>query len=165
MKLENLNCYSTNVNIDDYLKLYKYVRDNMIHPEWLGTFTKNEIEDILENGGKIWLYYKDNEPVCSMFYMPSNNKSLRKHNIEYDEGLTGALGPIMVSPKYIGNGLQNQMMTIFDEYCKSINKKYIFTKVCSDNVFSINNIIKQGYILRDKYITERGENSAFVKII
>ena len=41
--LENLNCVSKNVNLDDYLYLYKYVRDNMENPEWLGTFTKEEI--------------------------------------------------------------------------------------------------------------------------
>lgn len=53
MKLEDLKCISDNVNIDDYLKLYKYVRDNMEHPEWLGTFTKEEVVDILGIGGKI----------------------------------------------------------------------------------------------------------------
>ena len=48
--LENLNCVSKNVNLDDYLYLYKYVRDNMENPEWLGTFTKEEIiESLKEN--------------------------------------------------------------------------------------------------------------------
>ena len=51
--LENLNCVSKNVNLDDYLYLYKYVRDNMENPEWLGTFTKEEIIEILNNKGKI----------------------------------------------------------------------------------------------------------------
>ena len=50
--LENLNCVSKNVNLDDYLYLYKYVRDNMENPEWLGTFTKEEIIEILNNKGK-----------------------------------------------------------------------------------------------------------------
>lgn len=51
--LKNYKCVSGNVNLNDYLKLYKYVRDNMEHPEWLGTFTKEEIEEILHAGGKI----------------------------------------------------------------------------------------------------------------
>lgn len=53
MNLNELKCVSDNVNLDDYLKLYKYVRDNMEHPEWLGTFTRDEIVDILSNDGKI----------------------------------------------------------------------------------------------------------------
>ena len=40
MSFNELKCVSDNVNLDDYLKLYKYVRDNMEHPEWLGTFEK-----------------------------------------------------------------------------------------------------------------------------
>lgn len=163
MKLEDLTCISENVNLEDYLSLYKYVRDNMEHPEWLGTFTKEEIVELLKEKGKIWLFYCGKDKVCSMFYLPSNNKSLKKHNIDYDEKETGSLGPIMVSPDYIGNGLQKQMMDMFDKYCKSIGNKYIFTKVCSDNIYSVNNIIKCGYVLTNKYINERGENSTFIK--
>ena len=40
MKLSNLREVSTNVDLDEYLKLYNYVRENMDHKEWLGTFTK-----------------------------------------------------------------------------------------------------------------------------
>lgn len=31
--LKKLKCVSENVNLDDYLFLYKYVRDNMEHKE------------------------------------------------------------------------------------------------------------------------------------
>lgn len=95
MKLTDLKEVSNNINIDEYLYLYKYVRDNMEHPEWLGTFTYNEIEKILNIGGKIWMYYDKDIPICSVFYIPVSNKSLRKHNINYDEKVTGSLGPIM----------------------------------------------------------------------
>ena len=81
MNFNDLKCVSENVNLDDYLKLYKYVRDNMEHPEWLGTFTMDEIKDILSYGGKIWLYYDKDNLVCSMFYIPSNQKSLDKRNL------------------------------------------------------------------------------------
>ena len=161
--LENLNCVSKNVNLDDYLYLYKYVRDNMENPEWLGTFTKEEIIEILNNKGKIWLYYDNKNLVCSMMYIPSNNKSLKKHNISYDEKLVGSLSPIMVNPNYVGNGYQRQMMKILDEYCKSINKKYIFTKVCSDNVYSLNNMLKDNYVVTDEYENERGKNTTLLK--
>jgi len=46
MRFEDLKCISNNVNLRDYLKLYTYVRQNMKHPEWLGTFSLNEIKKI-----------------------------------------------------------------------------------------------------------------------
>lgn len=58
---EDLKCISNNVNLDDYYELYNNVRKNMEHPEWLGVIPIDETKRILLNGGKIWLYYKDNE--------------------------------------------------------------------------------------------------------
>lgn len=163
MKFEDLKCVEDNVNLDDYLTLYKYVRDNMEHPEWLGIFTLEEIKEILSIGGKIWMYYDKNIPVCSVFYIPTSNKSLRKHNIEYDESVTGSLGPIMVRKEYVGNGLQTSMLEVLNNYVKSIGKAHMFTKAHSDNIYSIRNILKDGYNIIDEYKNERGPMTAFVK--
>jgi GNAT superfamily N-acetyltransferase len=165
MNFEELNCVSENVNLDDYLYLYKYVRDNMEHPEWLGTFEYDEIVDILANGGKIWLYYDNDNLVCSVFYIPPTNKALNKHNVNYDASITGSLGPIMVSPDYVGHGYQMKMMKIFNDYVKSLGKKYIFTKVHSDNIYSMRNILKDGYIKVDEYVNERGPMTALLKTL
>lgn len=163
MKLNEFKEVSDNVNLDDYLYLYNYVRDNMEYPEWLGTFTLDEINEILNIGGKIWMYYDKKTPVCSIFYIPSSNKSLRKHNIEYDESVTGSLGPIMVRKEYVGNGLQTAMMDVMNNYVKSIGKTHMFTKAHSDNIYSIRNILKDGYKIIDEYENERGQMIAFVK--
>ncbi len=163
MKLKDLKEITNEVNLDEYLWLYNYVRDNMEHPEWLGTFTKNEIKDILNIGGKIWMYYDKDTPVCSVLYIPASNKSLRKHNIEYDEKVTGSLGPIMVRKEYVGNGLQTEMLKVLNNYVKSIGKEHMFTKAHSDNIYSIRNILKDGYKVIDKYENERGPMTAFVK--
>ena len=163
MKLTDIKEVSSNVNLDEYLYLYKYVRDNMEHPEWLGTFTLDEIKEILNIGGKIWMYYDKDIPVCSVFYIPASNKSLRKHNIEYDETVTGSLGPIMVRKEYVGNGLQTAMLEVLNNYIKSIGKTHMFTKAHSDNIYSIRNILKDGYKVIDKYENERGPMTAFIK--
>ena len=163
MKLNDLTEISENVNLDQYLYLYKYVRDNMEHPEWLGTFTKEEIEDILNNDGKIWMYYDKDIPVCSVFYIPTTNKSLKKHNVEYDESITGSLGPIMVRKEYVGNGLQSQMQEVINEYAKRIGKKHMFTKAHADNIYSIRNILNDGYKVIDEYESDRGKIKAFIK--
>ena len=163
MKLADFKEISDNVNLDDYLNLYNYVRNNMEHPEWLGTFTKKEIKELLKIGGKIWLYYDNNIPICSTFYIPSSNKALKKHNIKYDESITGSLGPVMVRKEYIGNGLQKEMLKVINNYTQSIGKKHIFTKAHADNIYSIRNITDDGYKITDKYKNKRGNMIAFVK--
>lgn len=163
MKLEDLIEISENVNLDEYLFLYNYVRDNMEHQEWLGTFSLDEIKEILNIGGKIWMYYDKNIPVCSVFYIPVSNKTLKKHNVDYDEAVTGSLGPIMVRKEYVGNGLQTAMLQVLNDYVKSIGKIHMFTKAHSDNIYSIRNILKDGYKVIDKYENERGPMTAFIK--
>ena len=165
MSFNKLKCVDKNVDLNDYLKLYTYVRENMKYPEWLGTFSISEIKDILSRGGKIWLYYDNECLVCSMFYIPSNQKSLNKRHINTLESETGSLGPIMVSPDYVGNGYMLKMLAEFNEYCISMGLKYIFTKAHSENLYSINNMYKDGYILVDEYENKRGKMSAFLKTL
>lgn len=93
-----------------------------------------------------------------MLYIPSNNKTLEKHNLKYDKKLVGSCGPIMVNPKYVGNKFQKQMLELLDKYCKSIGKRYIFTKVHPDNIYSINNFISDGYKFVETYKTSSGES-------
>ena len=157
MKINEFNCISEHNNIDEYLEFYKYVKSNMKEPSWLGEFSLNELKNILNNEGKLFNFYDNNIIVCSMLYIPSNNKTLEKHNLKYDEKLVGSCGPIMVNSKYVGNKFQKQMLELLDKYCKSIGKRYIFTKVHPDNIYSINNFISDGYKFVETYKTSSGE--------
>ena len=131
MKINEFNCISEHNNIDEYLEFYKYVKSNMKEPSWLGEFSLNELKNILNNEGKLFNFY--------------------------DEKLVGSCGPIMVNPKYVGNKFQKQMLELLDKYCKSIGKRYIFTKVHPDNIYSINNFVSDGYKFVETYKTISGE--------
>ena len=157
MKINEFNCISEHNNIDEYLEFYKYVKSNMKEPSWLGEFSLNELKNILNNEGKLFNFYDNNIIVCSLLYIPSNNKTLEKHNLKYDEDLVGSCGPIMVNPEYVGNKFQKQMLELLDKYCKNIGKIYIFTKVHPDNIYSINNFISDGYKFVETYKTSSGE--------
>ena len=158
MKINEFNCISEHNNIDEYLEFYKYVKSNMKEPSWLGEFSLNELKNILNNEGKLFNFYDNNIIVCSMLYIPSNNKTLEKHNLKYDEDLVGSCDPIMVNPEYVGNKFQKQMLELLDKYCKNIGKIYIFTKVHPDNIYSINNFISDGYKFVETYKTSSGES-------
>lgn len=82
------------------------------------------------------------------------------------ENIFGLGKPNIDYAKYfIGNGLQNQMLKVFDEHCLSINKKYLFTKVHKDNIYSIKNLEKNNYFITHEYENERGMNLALLKEI
>ncbi len=155
MELKNFVCQNENNNLDKYLEFYQRVRDNMEHPEWLGTFTKDELKMLLEHGAKLFNYYNNDLIVCSFLYLPCTNKSLQKHNINYDESIVGSCGPIMVNPDYIGNGLQKQMIEEFDNYCRLLNKQFAYTKIHPDNSYCINNFLKENYKFLQTYTSPK----------
>lgn len=55
------------------------------------------------------------------------------------------------------------MIEALNNYTKSIGKEHMFTKAHSDNIYSIRNILKDGYKIIDGYETERGPMTAFIK--
>ena len=93
---------------------------------------------------------------CKGYELADNINLL--NNLKYDEKLVGSCGPIMVNSKYVENKFQKQMLELLDKYCKSIGKRYIFTKVHPDNIYSINNFISDGYKFVETYKTSSGES-------
>ena len=54
-------------------------------------------------------------------------------------------------------------LNVLNDYVKGIGKKHMFTKAHSNNIYSIHNILKDGYRVVDEYKNERGAMTAFVK--
>ena len=165
MLLSELKCVEKNINIEEYLKFDEEVKTKILNKEWLGTFLSEDIKNILNNDGKIWMFYLNGEVVCSMMYLPASEKSLKKFNISYLVEDVGECGPIMVNPKYVGNGLQIQMLNLLDGYCKSKQKKIILTTIHPDNIYSINNFVKLGYKYKNSFEFKRGKRDLYIKEI
>ena len=110
MKLTDLKCINKDINIDEYIKFRELVKQNMECPEWLGDFTKEDLISMQDDNAIIWIYYLDNEPVCSMMLIPSTEKSLEKFNLDLCCDDVVDYGPMFVNPKYVGNKLQYQML-------------------------------------------------------
>ena len=163
--LSDLYCVDTNINLDEYLKYTKIVKDSMQHPDWLGDFTKSDLEYLISTGSKIWVYYLDNEFVCSMMFMPADSKSLDKMNIKYDYKIVSEYGPIMVNPKYVGNGLQYQMLEQLDKYSKENNYEYSISTIHPDNSYCINNFLKDNFNYTMTKEFKRGTRNIYLKKI
>lgn len=163
MKLENLKRIDDNIDLDKYIEYREYVKSNMQHPEWLGDFTKEDLEKLLSSGTKIWIYYLDNDFVCSMMSIPSSEKDMVKFDLNLDYKEVIDYGPMFVNPKYVGNKLQYQMLKYLDEYVKSKGYKTAVGTIHPDNIYSINNLIKDDFILTGSRNFKRGTRNIYVK--
>lgn len=162
MKLEELKCKQKNINLDEYIKFREQVKMTMTEKDWLGDFTKEELTSLLENGSKIWIYYKEEEPVCSMMIIPSTKKDMDKFDLSLDFHQVIDYGPMMVNRKYVGNGLQYQMLRKLEEYC-SKTYSYALTTIHPENKYSIHNLVKDGFELIGQKELKRGMRNIYLK--
>lgn len=162
MKLEELKCISENIDIEEYIKFREQVKMTMIEKDWLGDFTKEELEQLLQNGSKIWIYYKEEKPICSMMIIPSTKKDMDKFDLSLDFHQVIDYGPMMVNKNYVGNGLQYQMLKMLDNYC-SKKYSYALTTIHPDNNYSINNLVKDDFKLIGQKELKRGMRNIYLK--
>ena len=165
MKLNELKCINENVDLDKYIEFRELVKKNMPNPEWLGDFTKEELEGMISNGTKIWVYYNNDDPVCSMMLIPSSKEDMIKFELDLDYTIVADYGPMFVNPKYVGNGLQYQMLLDLDEYAKSVGYEYAALTAHPDNIYSIKNILKGNFNLINFKEFKRGPRNIYLKKI
>ena len=163
MNIKDLTLKDNNINLEEYLNFYNYVKANMKDPSWLGNFNEEKLINILNMGGKICVYYLNDEIVCSMMFIPSDEQTLKLFNLPYNKAEVGECGPIMVNNKYIGYGLQAQMLDELDKFCKEKGYNYVLTTIAPNNSYSINNFIKKGYKKIDEFNLKRGVRSLYLK--
>lgn len=164
IKLENLTCINENIDIDEYIQFREFVISHMEHPEWLGVFSKEDLLTMLSNNSKIWMYYLEDEVVCSMMFIPATEKDAIRFDLEQDYKEVADYGPMMVNPKYRGNGLQYQMLKVLDDYAMSNSYKYALATINPDNKYSIHNIEKDNFqFIRQKKFTRGLRNIYFKK--
>lgn len=165
MKLKDLKCENYDINLDEYIEFRENVKKNMIHPEWLGDFSKEDLLNLLNNNSKIWIYYLDKEPVCSMMLIPADKNALLKFKLGLDYKVVADYGPMFVNPKYVGNGLQYQMLLELDNYCINMGYEYAVTTIHPDNIYSINNIIKDDFKLINYKGFKRGARNIYLNCL
>lgn len=151
------------INIDQYIKFREQVKETMNYPEWLGDFTREDIELLLQENSKIWVYYSKEIPICSMMIIPATKKSLKKFELNYKEQEVIDYGPMFVNPNYIGNNLQYQMLRELDEISRKKGYRYAVVTVHPDNMYSIRNLEKDKFKLINTKNFERGTRNIYLK--
>lgn len=163
MKLEDLTCKSIDIDLEEYIKFREDVKKDMEHPEWLGDFSFEDLKNIIKNAGKIWIYYKDSEPVCSMMIITCDKTFNEKFDMNVDYKEVIKCGPIFVSPKYRGNNLQYQMLKELDKCIIKRGYKLEVATVAPENYFSYDNFIKDGFSFIGTKNFSRGVRNIYTK--
>lgn len=163
MTLKELEMRNENIDLDKYIEFREYVKTFMEHPEWLGDFTKEELELMLASNSRIWIYYQNDEEVCSMMLIPATTKAIEKFELELKAEETADYGPMMVNPKYVGYGLQYQMLQEIDQYSIEHNYTHAAATIHPDNIYSIRNLLKDDFELVNFKEFKRGPRNIYVK--
>ena len=151
------------IDLDKYIEFREKVKENMEYPEWLGDFTKKDLENLLQNKSKIWIYYKDGIPVCSMMLIPATKNTLKKFDLNYKEQEVINYGPMFVNPHNIGMNLQYQMLQELDKISKEKGYKYAIVTVHPENIYSIRNLEKDNFSYLATKKLNRGPRKIYVK--
>ena len=163
MNLNDFRCIDSNIDVIKYINFREMVKKNMNNPDWLGDFSKEDLIYLLNNGAKIWVYYSNDEPVCSMMSIPSSNKSVNKMGLKLDYKKAIDYGPMFVNPKFVGNKLQYKMLQEIDKYSKNKGYSYAITTIHPDNIYSINNVVKDGFEFSSQREFSRGLRNIYFK--
>ena len=142
--LNDLKCISENVALDKYIEFRESVRARMEHPEWLGEIPKEGLQGMIDEGGKIWVYYDGDVPVCSIMYIYGGEEVKDDLELDIDYSHLGEIGPVFVNFDYLGHGLMMQMLEVYENYLKDIGFKHQMTTVHPDNIYCSRNMEKHG---------------------
>ncbi len=149
---------------DSYMEMVNAVKNSMIHPEWLGWFTEEEYFRLFDLGAKIVIFKYRKEMIASGMIIKSTKESLEKlrsSNLPYEQVID--YGPQMVNPNYIGNGLQTLMIETLDSISKKLGFKFALATIHPDNIYSINNFVKNNFINTTKVYLKRGPRNVYIK--
>lgn len=161
--LEELNCETENINLDRYMDFIDDVKQDMQYPEWLVDLSREDVEKLLENKTKIWLYSLKDRLVCSMMLLPTTKEMLESYELFLFEDDVANYGQMFVHPEYTGNHLQLQMLKKMDKYSMDQGFKYALCRVHQDNFYAIDNLEKDNFVFKKRKQLEVGIRDIYIK--
>ncbi len=152
-------------DIDEYIVFRELVTNKMKRPEWLGDFSRDDLEFMLNHGSVIWVYYGNLEPVCSMMYIPCDKRTIEELGWKMDYLEMVDYGPMFVNPKYVGHGLQKRMLEEMERFAIRKGMRFAIAMVHPDNGYSINNLVGGGFVFKEKREYARGMRNIYMKCL
>lgn len=92
-------------------------------------------------------------------------KTMQKFELDLDYRDVVDYGPMFVNSRYVGNGLQYQMLCELDNYCKNNGFKFAAGTIYPDNVYSINNLVKDDFKMVGTKEFSRGMRNIYLRCL
>ena len=147
--------------IDAFVEFATFVKAKMKHPEWIGDVSKAFFVKSINNNASIYVWTfmeninkeltKGDQFIASGIMSPAKRTEpsrLGQADLKYKEVII--LGPEMVNPEYIGNGLQMDVIDYLEIIAKGQGYKYALGIVDLDNVYALRNLLKKDFEIASK---------------
>lgn len=137
---------------EDLIRLLAAVKEGMANQEWFFLDPPEEIRAFMKNGTmELWVA-EDGDRLAGTFDIL--HPGLESFNYGYDLGFNEEqllrvvqMDTAAVHPDYRGLGLQKKLMETAEAEIRRKPGRILLSTVHPDNVYSMNNLLKQGYIV------------------
>lgn len=140
-------------DVEGFLALLQEVREHMDHKEWLYLDPPEIVRQQMSDGTmQLWIAV-DGERIVAAFDLLI--PGLAEYNYGYDLGFSEEqlqrvinMDTAVVHPAYRGMGLQRQLLQTAEATLNGAGERCLLCTVHPDNRFSLNNAVKQGYVIQ-----------------
>ena len=138
-----------------FLRLLREAKEAMTNPEWFFLDPPEEVRAFLKAGVmELWVAM-DGDRMAGVFDIL--HPGLDAYNYGYDLGLSEdellrvvQMDTAAVHPDYRGRGLQKKLMETAEAEIRKEPRRILLCTVHPDNIFSLNNVLKQGYTVEKR---------------
>lgn len=138
-----------------FQNLLETVRAQMPHPEWFYLDPPEYVREQLEKGTmELWVA-EDGEVLAGALSILILGED--PNNYGFDLGLSREdraravnMDSAAVDPRYRGQGLQRRLLRQAEEELKEAGMGILLCTVHPDNRYSLDNVLRQGYVIQKK---------------
>lgn len=153
----------TQEDVEDFILFLDMIKADMRQKDWFYLDPADEVRSMVKCGAmEFWLAFQETQ-LAAVFSIL--NPGLKPYNNGYDLGYCEEdllqvvhMDTAAVHPDYRGFGLQGQLVQMAEQALSGKGKRILLSTVHPDNIFSLNNMLKQGYEIQKrtgKYGSER----------
>lgn len=145
----------TNRDTEGFIQLLQETKAGMVNQDWFFLDAPEDVRAMMENGVmELWVAM-DGHRIAGAFDLI--HPGLEEYNYGYDldfdeERLLRVvqMDTAAVHPDYRGLGLQKKLMETAEAEIRKMSGRILLCTIHPDNVFSLNNVLKQGYSVEKK---------------
>lgn len=138
-----------------FIQLLRDAKAAMTNQEWFYLDPPEEVREMMKNGTmELWVA-ADGDRLAGAFDIL--HPGLDGYNYGYDLGFCAEellrvvqMDTAAVHPDYRGMGLQKRLMETAEQELRKTPGRILLCTVHPDNVYSLNNVLKQGYSIEKK---------------